>query len=66
MIKKIKAFLGLTYYTSEADLFLASLAHKYHQLTKSQQAEIEKHKRIVDLRDKALSEPSKRSFWDKF
>lgn len=39
------------HYISETDLFLAELRQKFLLPSASQQAEIEKHRRIAELRD---------------
>jgi hypothetical protein len=48
----IKAFLGLVYYTSNLDEFLAQYAHTHPSLSRSQRKEKEKYARIFALRDR--------------
>jgi hypothetical protein len=63
----IKKFLGLDYYTSPLDLFLALFRSKHPRASASQQAEIEKYNRIFQLRDGAtLPEKRPEKLWDKF
>lgn len=63
----IKEFLGLGYYTSELDQFLAEYEKTHPQLSASQQREVEKYKRIYQLRDNQQQQPVQTtSFWDKF
>jgi hypothetical protein len=49
----IKTFLGLTYYTSELDKFLAEF-NSQHKQSESQRQEQEKYARIYQLRDKDI------------
>ena len=62
----IKAFLGLTYYTSELDQLLAAFDKEYPALSASQRKEKEKYNRIYQLRDNPDRPESEESFWDKF
>lgn len=66
MIKKIKEFLGLAFYTSKLDQFLEELNKKYHKHSDSQAAESKKYQRISTLRDRATSDATQPSLWDKF
>jgi hypothetical protein len=63
----IRKFLGLDYYTSQLDQFLAKLKRNQTHLSASQLAEKNKYQRISALRDTANSSDSpKKSFWDEF
>lgn len=62
----IREFLGLNYYTSELDDFLAELAKSYPKLSPSQRKEIEKYKRIYALRDQPSPVEQTDTLWDKF
>jgi hypothetical protein len=62
----IKAFLNLTYYTSELDQFLFKYDQRHPRQSASQRQEIEKYARIYRLRDNTEPQPEKTSFWDKF
>lgn len=62
----LKAFLGLTYYTSGLDQFLRHFDKNHTKLSASQRHEIEKSKRISCLRDLPEQSPDKSKFWDKF
>jgi len=61
----IKAFLGLTYYTSELDRFLNNF-DTAHRLSASQRQEQQKYARIFHLRDKAQHADTKETFWENF
>jgi hypothetical protein len=61
----IKAFLGLTYYTSELDIFLKEYNKNHPKLSASQRQEVEKYRKIFEMRDgKTVEQPS--DMWDKF
>lgn len=62
----LRAFLGLTYYTSELDQFLKEFDKKHSRLSASQHKEIEKYKIIFKKRDNANQSEPKQKFWDKF
>lgn len=62
----IKDFLGLAYYTSELDQFLASFDKEHPALSASQRKEKEKYQHIYQLRDNPERPESEESFWDKF
>lgn len=63
----IKDFLGLSYYTSHLDEFLAYFNTTHTKLSASQRKEIDKYRRIYHLRDKA-QQPStpKKDLWEQF
>ncbi len=62
----IKEFLGLTYYTSKLDEFLAEYDRNHPQRSASQHREITKYARIDTLRDDphAQDREQKESCWD--
>ena len=62
----LREFLGLGYYTSGLDEFLASYDKNCPQLSASQRQEIEKHKKVFTLRDNPLIPQPKKKFWDNF
>lgn len=63
----LKEFLGLGFYTSELDQFLEQYEKTHPQLSDSQRKEVEKFKRIYQLRDKpAESTRDDSNLWDKF
>ena len=62
----IKEFLGLAYYTSELDQFLADFDKTHPRASASQHMEIEKYRRILNLRDHASKTSSQKTFWDQF
>jgi len=62
----IKAFLNLTYYTSEADQFLVQYDKTHPKDSASQRQEIKKYTRIYNLRDNPHPEEKKESFWEAF
>lgn len=62
----IREFLGLSYYTSGLDDFLAEFDKTHHKMSASQRKEIEKHNRIYNLRDNPAPQEEKDTFWDKF
>jgi len=66
-IKNIKKFLGLDFYTSKLDQFLAKLRREQPTMSCSQQTEINKYQRIFQLRDnKKQTSLSKKTFWNEF
>lgn len=62
----IREFLGLSYYTSGLDDFLAEFDKTHHKMSLSQRNEIKKYNRIFCLRDNAAQHEGKETFWDKF
>lgn len=62
----IRKFLGLDYYVSPLDQFLATLNERCGKPSDSQQAEIKKYQRVFKLRDDKTIDSTKKSFWDKF
>lgn len=62
----IKSLLGLEYYTSELDKFLADFDASHQRLSPSQRAEIEKYDRIYKQRNDPNYTPHKDNFWEKF
>ena len=62
----IREFLGLEYYISEIDQFLAELDQLYPKPSASQRAEMKKYARIIELRDNPTSQSLRASTWDKF
>ncbi|TAK77234.1 MAG: hypothetical protein EPO11_02860 [Gammaproteobacteria bacterium] len=63
----IKQILGLTYYTSELDQFLADFDKTHPKLSASQRKEKEKYARIYRLRDNPVAQEGKEfSLWDNF
>jgi hypothetical protein len=62
----IKDFLGLGYYSSNLDEFLADFDRTHHKMSASQRKEIEKYRRVFALRDHALNTPMTEIFWEKF
>ena len=62
----IKEFLGLTYFTSKLDQFLAAYDKSHPKLSASQRKEVEKYARINQLRDHASQPHHENIFWDKF
>jgi hypothetical protein len=62
----IREFLGLAYYTSNLDDFLAEFDKTHHKMSLSQRKEIEKYNRIYGLRDNPAQNEGKETFWDKF
>jgi hypothetical protein len=62
----IREFLGLGYYTSSLDEFLASFRKAHPKLSTSQCKEIEKYKRISILRDNPIEHIPKKQFWNQF
>jgi hypothetical protein len=62
----LRRFLGLSYYVSDADRFLEAYDKAHARTSASQQAEINKYKRVHAQRDKAVSFDDKTKIWDKF
>lgn len=56
----------LTHYVSDIDLFLQNYDKKHPELSKSQQEEIAKLKRIYRLRDDRLAREPSKTLWDEF
>lgn len=63
----IKKFLGLEYYTSGLDTFLAAFRKEHPKPSASQQAEMKKYDKVFQMRDEAVqpTAPSEK-LWDKF
>lgn len=61
-----KSLFKNTHYVSELDAFLKSFDQAHPHLSKSQQYESEKYKRIYQLRDNKITMPVKKTVWDKF
>jgi hypothetical protein len=55
----IKEFLGLEYYVSGVDKFLAEFDKSHHKLSPSQQREVKKHKDIFKRSHTSLNETQK-------
>lgn len=66
LMKKIKKFLGLDYYTSQLDEFLESYDKKHQKLSASQRQEMAKYKRVYALRDNPHQHEPNEQIWDKF
>ena len=62
----IKEFLGLAYYTSDLDKFLADFDETHHKMSVSQRKEAEKYRKIIAARDHSNSSGTKETFWDLF
>lgn len=62
----IKEFLGLGYYTSKLDEFLAHFYQTHQKMSASQRAEMEKYNRIYKLRDTVTKDNKQKSFWSLF
>lgn len=62
----IREFLGLSYYTSSLDEFLAEFDKSHHKMSGSQRKEVEKYNRISALRDNPSQIETKETIWDKF
>lgn len=62
----IRAFLGLSYYTSSLDQFLKEYNQAHPRLSASQRVEKEKFDKIAKMRDNPHYHAPKASFWDKF
>jgi hypothetical protein len=64
VIMNLKAFLNLTFYTSELDQFLKKFDITHPNLSLSQNLEKAKHERIYALRDYATNIHSSDDIWD--
>jgi hypothetical protein len=62
----IREFLGLQYYTSPLDDFLAAFDESHRTLSASQRKEIEKYRRIYNLRDHTHAATETDKLWEKF
>jgi hypothetical protein len=63
----IKAWLGLSYFTSALDEFLANFDKSHLKLSASQRLEKEKYARIYQLRDQAKpATPPTSTIWEQF
>lgn len=62
----IKSLLGLEYYTSELDKFLAEFDAAHPKLSASQCAEIKKYDEVFKRRNDPKYTPHKNSLWEKF
>lgn len=62
----LREFLGLSYFVSALDQFLKAFDRKKTTLSASQRKEVEKYKRIYQLRDDPNAPTPKDIFWDKF
>lgn len=62
----IKEFLGLAYYTSSLDQFLAEFNKKHSYLSASQRKEIAKYDDIYEMRDYPVDFKAPKKVWDKF
>lgn len=62
----IKSLLGLDYYTSPLDIFLADFDKKHSRLSPSQRAEIKKYQRIYQCRDNPCYKEQTETIWEKF
>jgi hypothetical protein len=65
-LKKIRAFLNLTYYTSTLDQFLSYFDKTHPKLSESQRLEKEKYDHIFKMRDEATASKTKKTLWNKF
>lgn len=61
----LREFLGLEYYVSKLDEFLAKFDKNHPKPSASQRKEIEKYNKIFDLRD-GKNLPAKKDFWENF
>lgn len=67
MLKFIRNFLNLNFYTSELDDFLYDFNKHQGQLTKSQQQEANKYEMIYHKRDHVVKTTEKSTtLWDNF
>jgi hypothetical protein len=66
LLNRLKKFLNLTYYTSDLDKFMHKYRRDHQRLSASQATEKKKYDRIFELRDHAIIQPVKKSFWSKF
>jgi hypothetical protein len=62
----IKSFFKTNKYVIPLDQFLKDFSKSNPRLSKSQQFEREKYKRIYQLRDNKITVAAKTSLWDKF
>ena len=62
----IKAWLGLSFYTSELDQFLMRFDQTHPKLSKSQHKEKEKYARIHEHRDHETQKQPPTILWDQF
>lgn len=62
----IKELLGLGFYTSQLDQFLAAFRKAHPKLSTSQRKEIDKYQRIATLRDQPIEDIPKKTFWNLF
>ena len=62
----IKAFLNLTYYTSELDQFLADYDQTHPQRSASQCREKEMYQHIFEKHDNSCLDKPKKPVWDNF
>lgn len=62
----IKEWLGLEYYTSPIDQFLITFDETHPRLSASQRKEIDKYKRIDEMRDNPNYHKPKEKFWNQF
>lgn len=61
-----REFLGLSFYISPLDKFLASFKKKHPKPSASQIKEIEKYQRISTQRDNPTEDIPKKRFWNHF
>jgi len=61
----LREFLGLGYYISPLDRFLHEFNQSHPNPSPSQKREIDKYRRIHDLRDGLVS-PEKKDIWENF
>lgn len=59
----IKEFLGLAYYTSGLDKFLANFDKTHPKMSASQRKEVEKYQRVFAERDHVNTNKTKETFW---
>lgn len=62
----IKSLLGLDYYTSPLDIFLADFNENHPRLSESQRAEVKKYQRIYQCRDNPCVSDKPETMWEKF
>ncbi len=62
----IRAFFGLSYYTSELDQFLHNFDAEHPEPSASQRAASATYQKIYALRDAPQQQAPKTSFWDAF
>lgn len=62
----IREFLGLGYYTSGLDEFLKEFDKKNPRHSASQRKEIEKYRRVFNLRDHVQARHQAATFWENF